>query len=93
MTLPKLISKVEATYSDVARLGAIQGTSEISFVVDTNGIPRHFGLRRGCGYGLDENAVQAARQWRFRPAAKDGQPVNVIANIEVSFRLTTAVKR
>jgi TonB family protein len=85
---PQLISKVEASYTDLARLGGIQGTSGISFVVDTNGVPRRFALRRGCGYGLDENAVEAARQWRFRPATKDGQPVNVVANIEVSFRLT-----
>ncbi len=93
VTMPRLLSKVEATYSDVARLGWIQGTSEISFVVDTNGVPRHFGLRRGCGYGLDENAVQAARQWRFRPATKDGKAVNVIANIQVSFRLMRPATR
>jgi TonB family protein len=88
VTQPQLISKVKATYTDLARLGKIQGTSGISFVVDTNGVPRRFALRRGCGYGLDENAVQAARQWRFRPATKDGQAVNVVANIQVSFRLT-----
>jgi TonB family protein len=90
VTQPQLISKVEASYTDLARLGGIQCTSGLSFVVNANGVPRRFGLRRGCGYGLDENAVQAARQWRFRPATKDGRPVNVVANIQVSFRLTNA---
>jgi hypothetical protein len=52
VTLPQLISKVEASYTDLARLGGIQGTSGISFVVDTNGVPKRFALRRGCGYGL-----------------------------------------
>jgi TonB family protein len=87
---PQLISKVEPSYSDLALLGGIQCTSGISFVIDTKGIPRRFALRRGCGYGLDENAVRAARQWRIRPATKDGQPVNVIVDVQVSFRLTNA---
>jgi periplasmic protein TonB len=37
--------------------------------------------------GLDEKAIEAVRQWRFQPAMKDGQPVTVAINVEVSFRL------
>jgi len=42
---------------------------------------------RGLGLGLDEKALQAISQWKFRPGAKDGQPVAVMATIEVNFRL------
>jgi TonB family protein len=37
--------------------------------------------------GLDEKALEAVRQWRFDPATQDGQPVAVLVNIEVNFRL------
>ncbi|MGA2580304.1 MAG: energy transducer TonB [Bryobacteraceae bacterium] len=36
---------------------------------------------------MDENAIEAISQWKFKPAAKDGQPVKVDAVIEVSYRL------
>jgi protein TonB len=37
--------------------------------------------------GLDEKAIDAVSQWKFKPGTKDGAPVTVIANIEVNFRL------
>jgi hypothetical protein len=39
------------------------------------------------GHGLDENAIEAASKWRFRPGANDGKPVTVAATFEVNFRL------
>jgi protein TonB len=44
-------------------------------------------LVRSLGLGLDEQAVEAVRQWRFRPGFKDGQAVIVEALITVRFRL------
>jgi periplasmic protein TonB len=37
--------------------------------------------------GLDEQAVNAVERWKFEPAKKDGQPVPVMINVEVNFRL------
>ncbi len=42
---------------------------------------------RGLGFGLDARAIDAVKQWRFQPAMKDGQPVNVQIGVEVGFRL------
>ena len=39
------------------------------------------------GFGLDENAIQALKQWRFRPGMRNGVPVDVSLNIEVNFNL------
>ena len=38
--------------------------------------------------GLDAKAVEALKQWRFRPAERDGKPVSVSATIEFLFRLS-----
>jgi TonB family protein len=39
------------------------------------------------GLGLQEKAVEAVRKWRFKPALKDGKPVDSSAVIEVTFRI------
>ena len=63
------------------------GTVLIYLEVGPDGLPRHVRVKRGIGLGLDQNAVAAVRQWRFKPGIKDGAPVTVSANIEVNFRL------
>ena len=56
-------------------------------VVGPDGRPREIRISRSLGLGLDEKALEAVRTWRFDPARKDGQPVAVQINVEVSFRL------
>jgi outer membrane biosynthesis protein TonB len=43
-------------------------------------------VQRPLGMGLDEKAIEAVQQWRFRPGMKDGKPVTVAATLEVNFR-------
>jgi TonB family protein len=38
-------------------------------------------------FGLDEEAIKAARQWRFAPGTRMGQPVSVQITIELTFTL------
>ena len=59
----------------------------LSVEVGPDGLAHNARVLRGLGLGLDENAIDAISQWRFRPAVKDGQPVTVPATIEVNFRL------
>jgi periplasmic protein TonB len=44
-------------------------------------------VMRSLDPALDEQAIEAVRQWKFRPGQKDGMPVTVAATIEVNFRL------
>ena len=55
--------------------------------VDKDGNPSHVRVVRGAGHGLDEKAVEAVRQYRFKPATKDGEPVMVDLYIDVKFQI------
>jgi TonB family protein len=48
-------------------------------------------IQRGLGFGLDENAIECVREWRFEPGMKDGEPVPVKATIEVNFKLSVRI--
>jgi TonB family protein len=87
VTNPVAIYMPEPQYSKEALKKRIQGTVTLHIVVDRAGNPRNFKVIQGLGYGLDEKAIEAVSQWKFRPGMKDGQTVNVAATINVSFRL------
>jgi TonB family protein len=74
-------------YSEPARQAGYQATTVLWLVVGPDGLPRNIRIQRPSGMGLDEQAVIAVQRWRFEPAKKDGQPVPVMINVEVNFRL------
>ena len=84
---PKLLYKVEPSYTEEARADKIAGTVLLQIVIQPNGIATDFQLIKGVGFGLDEKAVEAIQQWKFQPGTKDGVPVPVQAQVEVNFRL------
>jgi TonB family protein len=86
-TPPSLIYKLEPMYTEEARAAKIAGTVLLQLVIDPTGIATDLQLIKGVGFGLDEKAVEAINQWRFKPGTKDGVPVPVQATIEVNFRL------
>lgn len=84
---PQLLYSVEPEYSDAARKARHQGTVVIYAVVDVDGRIRDMRVMTSVGLGLDERAVEAVKQWKFKPGMKDGRAVPVVASIEVTFRL------
>jgi TonB family protein len=87
VSAPSLISKVEPKYSEQARDAKYSGSVILSIVVDSEGVPRDIKVVRPLGLGLDQAAIDAVSQWRFKPGMKGGKPVAVRAQVEVSFRL------
>jgi periplasmic protein TonB len=87
VSTPVPIYKVEPEYSEEARKAKFQGTVVLSIVIDERGIPTQFKVVRPLGLGLDEKAIEAVQKWKFRPGMKGGQPVAVLATVEVNFRL------
>ena len=87
ISAPQPIATPDPEYTDEARLAKTQGTCTLWLIVDANGNPRDIRVVRGLGFGLDAKAMEAVKHWRFDPALKDGNPVNVQISIEVEFRL------
>jgi TonB family protein len=87
VTPPTIVSRVEPQYSEDARKARYQGTVVLEAIVRKDGTCDIIRVVRSLGFGLDENAMQALRQWRFRPGLRNGVPVDVSLNIEVNFNL------
>jgi TonB family protein len=83
---PKPTFLADPEYSPEARKAGLQGTVVPWIIVGVDGRPVDIQLARALGMGLDEQAIEAVRKWKFKPALKDGQPVPVKVNVEVSFR-------
>jgi protein TonB len=58
----------------------------LSVVVNTNGQAEDIRIVKSLGMGLDEEAIKAIRQWRFKPSRRNCVPVKTRAQIEVNFR-------
>ena len=87
VSLPVLIYRVDPEYSDAARKAKVQGTVALLIEVWPDGRAHNIRLEQGLGLGLDEHALKAVEQWRFKPGLKDGSPVRVRARVVVQFRL------
>jgi TonB family protein len=87
VSAPVAVEKHEPQYSSEARINKYQGTVVLSIVIGADGIPLDFRVMRSLGLGLDQKAIEAVRQWRFKPGMKEDQPVSVKATVEVNFRM------
>jgi protein TonB len=87
ITAPILIAEVLPEYSEEARKARFQGTVVLTTIVREDGSVQVIKVVRGIGFGLDQNAIAAVLQWRFKPARRDGKPVASYLNVEVSFNL------
>lgn len=87
VTSPRVIYAPDPEFSEEARKAKYQGIVVLSIVVGPDGRAHDIRIQRSLGLGLDEKAINAIRRWKFDPGRKDGTPVAVMANVEVSFRL------
>jgi len=68
----------------------IQGVVQLEAVVDENGLVNDVRVTRSLDkqYGLDQEAIKAARMWLFRPARdRDNKPVPIVITLELTFAL------
>ena len=85
---PSCVYCPDPKYSEEARKAKYQGTVVLQAVITPDGRATEIQVVKGPGLGLEEKAVEAVKQWRFKPAnGPGGKPVPVIVPIEVTFRL------
>jgi protein TonB len=87
VSAPQVIHAVEPVFTDDARRANYQGNVSVQLIVDPEGNPQNVRLVSHLGMGLDERAIEAVRQYKFRPAMYQGHAVAVQILIDVDFHL------
>ena len=89
VTMPIEIQKGTPRYTTDAMRARIQGSITVECVVQTNGVCTKIHVTRSFdpAFGLDQEAIKAAAQWRFRPGTRRGEPVPVLVTMEIAFAL------
>jgi TonB family protein len=77
-------------YSDEARARGIEGFVTVEVRVGVEGTVERLQVVKKLGYGLDENALVAVRDWRFFPARRNGVAIEATTQIDVEFNLRNA---
>jgi len=87
--IPQLIRQVKPSYTSEAMRAKVQGVVLLECVVQTDGGVGNCSVQKSLdsSFGLDQEAIKAARQWRFRPGTRMGEPVPVLVTIELTFTL------
>jgi len=93
VSAPIVLSKDDPAYTAEARHKHIEGTVVLYLEVGPDGAAHNVRVMHSVDPGLDQNAIKAVSQWKFRPGRKDRVPVTVAATIEVNFRLNDKKKR
>ena len=86
---PRLLREVKPKYTAPAMRAKIQGEVLLECVVQPDGTVGNIRVVRSLDptFGLDQEAIVAARQWRFAPGTRKGEPVPVLVTIAIAFTL------
>jgi TonB family protein len=83
----RVIHQVDPEFSEEARKAKYQGMVVLLIEIGTDGRPHNPKVIEPAGLGLDQKAIEAVEQWRFRPAQRAGRAILTTARVEVHFHL------
>ena len=83
----EILFKPKPDYTEEARKLKLEGEVLARILFTAGGEVRVLDVVRGLGHGLDESATRAAEQIKFKPAQRDGQPVDSMATVHIVFQL------
>ena len=86
-TMVDILDKPRPQYTQEGRTLRIEGDVVLDLVFLANGTVQVNGVVSGLGHGLDQSAMHAAQQIKFKPAKRDGEPVDFPARVRIEFRL------
>jgi TonB family protein len=84
---PVAMERVEPVYTEEARKAGISGIVILEAVIGRDGLVKNASVLKPLPFGLDQAAVDAVKQWKFKPGTLDNKPVDVIFNLTILFRL------
>ena len=89
VSLPSIVREVKPEYTPEAKAQKIQGSVWMEVVVLDSGDVGDVQVSKSLDaeHGLDQQAIKAAKQWKFKPGTKDSKPVAVEVTIEMTFTL------
>jgi len=89
VTLPRVLREVRPNYTSDAMRAKVQGVVMLECVVRPDGSVGDVQVIHSLDdhFGLDQEAIKAAKQWRFAPGTRLGEPVPVLISIELTFTL------
>lgn len=87
---PVVISKVEPVYTEEARKARIMGIVIVEATIGRDGLVKNVTVLKPLPFGLDQAAVDAVKQWVFKPATFNGEAVDVRFNLTINFKLQMA---
>jgi TonB family protein len=89
VTLPTVVFEKRPQYTSDAMRAKVQGTVLLECVVNADGTVGEVNVVRSLDptFGLDQEAIKAAKLWKFKPGTRMGQPVPVLVTIELTFTL------
>lgn len=85
---PKPIKKISPDYPELAKAARLSAILILEAHVDTHGVVKSVAVLRGHPL-FDEAAVEAVKQWRYRPLLLNGEPTEFIISVTMSFNLQT----
>jgi protein TonB len=84
---PVVQHRVDPTYPDMARKTRVAGVVIVEAIINKSGEVEQVKVLKGLPMGMSESAVEAVKQWKFKPGTLNGEPVDVIFNLTVTFKL------
>ena len=87
--MPTVVREVKPNYTPEALQAGIEGSVFLEIVVQDDGTVGEAKVKQSLDekYGLDAEALKAVKQWLFKPGTKEGKPVPVTVEIEMTFKL------
>lgn len=82
----KVLRRVEPLYTEQARAAGAAGSVVLELTIDKSGFVRQTTVLRPMGYGLDESAADAVKQWVFEPPMQGRVPVEVAQEVTIDFK-------
>lgn len=84
---PVVTNRVEPSYPEEYRRAGVNGIVILEAAISDTGNVENVNVLKSVAPGLDMAAAEAVRQWKFKPATKDGKPVPVLFNLTINFKL------